>query len=92
MENHNSEPLFCAKCSQVLTPGRGGFFEVRATAVADPYPPILKVETGVSAKMDELIAKMQNDSVTNNEEDVHLFRIFHLCNHCFSRWKELPWG
>jgi hypothetical protein len=86
--------LFCGRCSVPLFPGRGGFFKIKFTAVADPYPPILDDQDlkELQLKYRELLRKLDETSATVAMESVAVTRVFQLCNTCFKTWLECPSG
>jgi len=93
--NDHGEPLFCARCLQPLTAGRGEFYVVLIDAVADPTPPNFTQEDlrrDVRGEIARLLKEMENCSQRELMDQVLRRTIIHLCNRCFASWIEDPAG
>ncbi len=87
----------CARCLQTIAEGRGEFFEVQITAVADPSPPILDEEIAPHAfaeieRRRELEELLEDVSAQEAQDQIHRQVTLSLCNRCFGDWIEDPAG
>lgn len=69
-------------------PGRGGFFEVKFIAVADPYSPIIDDEEldVLQAKLKQLLTEIEGMSAAKAVNGVVVENTFQLCNSCFRNY------
>jgi hypothetical protein len=85
--------LFCARCSAVLHPGSGDFFQVTIEAVADPWPPCITredLEKDIRGQIEEILANLEGLSEQEALDQVYRRLVLHLCNRCFRHWIENP--
>ena len=88
-------PIFCARCTVELTPGRGDFFVVRIEAVADPTPPNIAGEDlnrDHQQEIDRLLDQMRQLSAQEALDQVCRRLILTLCGPCYREWIEDPTG
>lgn len=86
-------PLFCDRCLVELNPGRGGHFQVRIEAVADPAAPVFTADDLAKdprAEWSSLMAKLGDLSEREAMDHVHRRVTLYLCNRCYRRWIENP--
>src|SRR4051794_39507895 len=91
----DESPLFCDRCSAVLTPGRGSFYVVKVEAMADPTPPAFTeghLARDVGSEIDRLLDGMRD--MTEQELMDRFYRrlVLYLCPSCYRRWIENPTG
>jgi hypothetical protein len=95
MATADQPPLFCDRCSTVLTPGRGSFYVIKVEAVADPTPPAFtEVELGrdIGREIDRLIERMRHMSEQELMDQVYRRLVLYLCTPCYRLWIENPTG
>lgn len=94
MSEQGEDILFCARCSRELQPGAGDFFEIRISAVADPYPPVLEDcdANELRKQIEQTLAQLSGTSSREAVESVAVQRVFQLCNLCYAQWIENPAG
>jgi hypothetical protein len=95
MADDDQPPLFCDRCSTVLTPGRGSFYVVKVEAVADPTPPTFTAGhliRDVGPEIDRLIQRMRDMSEQELMDQVYRRLVLYLCNPCYQYWIENPTG
>jgi hypothetical protein len=88
-------PLFCDRCSAVLTPGRGSFYVVKVEAVADPTPPAFdesQPARDVGREIDRLIHRMRDMTEQELMDQVYRRLVLYLCTPCYRLWIENPTG
>ena len=88
-------PLFCDRCSAVLTPGRGSYYVVKVEAVADPTPPsFAEPHPGVDVgrEIDLLIGRMRDMTEQEAMDQVYRRLMLYLCTPCYRIWIENPTG
>lgn len=93
--NPDNEPLFCARCSVELHPGRGDSYRVTIEAVADPAPPVLTSEDSsamVRRQIEQLLEELANVSEREALDQVYRRLIIHFCTPCYRHWIENPVG
>jgi hypothetical protein len=87
------QPLFCDRCSTLLTPGRGDFFVVSIEAVCDPSPPIDEIPPEkIREEIQGLLAHMEDVSEQEAMDQVFRRLTLYLCTACFRAWIENPTG
>ena len=84
------DPFICAQCNRELYLGRGTFFEVRISAVADPYSPDLDVSLDARREWEQLMKSLHAVSEQEAKDSVHREITLQLCNACFRIWIENP--
>ena len=87
--------LLCHRCGADLTPGKGDFYVVRITAVADPTPPhIDQVDLGVDVETEiqSLLDEMEGQTAQQLTDQVYRRMTIHLCADCYAAWIEDPTG
>jgi len=95
MASADQSPLFCDRCSTVLTPGRGNFYVVKVEAAADPTPPTFTeghLARDVSGEIDRLIARMRDMTEQELMDQVYRRLVLYLCTPCYRLWIENPTG
>jgi hypothetical protein len=95
MASPEQSPLFCDRCSTVLTPGRGSFYVVKVEAVADPTPPAFteaQLGRDVAQEIDRLIARMRDLTAQEAMDQVYRRLVLYLCTPCYRSWIENPTG
>jgi hypothetical protein len=88
-------PLFCDRCSTVLTPGRGNFYVVKVEAAADPTPPSFTeghLARDVGGEIDRLIRRMRDMTEQELMDQVYRRLVLYLCTPCYRVWIENPTG
>lgn len=88
-------PLFCDRCSALLTPGRGELYVVRIEAMADPSPPSFTAEDlarDVRHEIERLIARLGNVTEQEAKDQVYRRLVLFLCVPCYRKWIEDPTG
>ena len=92
---NNTDPLFCDRCSTILSPGRGNLYLVRIEAVADPFPPTISaedLEQDASEEIHRLLRQMGTMTEQELMDQVHRRLRLYLCAPCYARWIENPTG
>ncbi|MGB2820297.1 MAG: hypothetical protein WBF17_04910 [Phycisphaerae bacterium] len=88
--------LFCHRCGEILTPGRGDFYLVRIEAMADPTGPDISAEDlaerDPAEEIDRLIEQMRDMSEQELMDMVYRRLTIHLCGPCYRKWIEDPAG
>ena len=95
MTNHQDACLFCHRCGATLTPGRGDFYVVVITAIADPSPPVFTEEDlagDLEAEIQATLDAIRGMSERELAEQVYRRLVIHLCGRCYSQWIENPTG
>ncbi len=95
MASADQPPLFCDRCSTILTPGRGSYYVVRIEAVADPTPPAFSAADlgqDVGREIDRLIARMRDMTEQELMDQVYRRVVLSLCTPCYRHWIENPTG
>ena len=95
MDDDKDIPLFCHRCGLLLTPGKGNFYLVRITALADPAPPILTQEDfagDLEAEIEKLLQEMRGMSEQELADQVYRRLTIYLCAKCYGDWIENPAG
>jgi hypothetical protein len=95
MASPEESPLFCDRCSTVLTPGRGNFYVVKVEAVADPTPPSFtegQLARDVGREIDRLLERLRDMSEQELLDQVYRRLVLYLCTSCYRRWIENPTG
>jgi hypothetical protein len=88
-------PLFCARCSTKLYPGRGDHFRITVEAVADPAPPVFEeadLEKDLPAEIERTLARLEVVSEREAMDQVYRRLTFYLCGVCYRDWIENPTG
>ncbi len=87
--------LFCHRCGAALTPGKGDFYLVRITAVADPTPPSISEEDfegDLKSEIEKVLEEMRGLSEQELTDQVFRRLTIHLCARCYAEWIENPAG
>jgi hypothetical protein len=95
MASRDQSPLFCDRCSTVLTPGRGSFYVVKVEAVGDPTPPAFteaNLARDVGPEIDRLLERMRDMTEQELMDQVYRRLVLYLCNPCYRIWIENPTG
>lgn len=95
MASPDDAPLFCDRCSTVLTPGRGSFYLVKVEAMADPTPPAFTeghLGRDVGREIDRLLHRMRDMTEQELLDQVYRRLMIYLCTPCYRRWIENPTG
>jgi hypothetical protein len=95
MTSGEQYPLFCDRCSAVLTPGRGNYYVVKVEAVADPTPPAFTEahrDRDVGKEIDRLIERMRDMTEQELMDQVYRRLVLYLCAPCYRIWIENPTG
>jgi hypothetical protein len=88
-------PVICAKCTALLQPGTGLFFQVSIEAIADPTPPRLSTEDSpekIRDRIRQLLRDLEGTTAQEAMDQVYRRMTFCLCTQCFARWIENPTG
>jgi hypothetical protein len=89
------EHIFCHRCGEHLSPGRGDFYIVRIEAFADPTPPAITAEQlsgDLAGEIARAIREASGMSDRELTEQVYRRLTMHLCGPCYRRWIENPAG
>ena len=95
MATPDESPLFCDRCSIVLTPGRGNFYVVKVEAMADPTPPAFTeahLARDVGREIDRLVDRMRDMTEQELMDQVYRRVVLYLCSSCYRPWIENPTG
>ena len=87
--------LPCSRCQQGVQLGRGEGYLVDIRAVADPTPPVLTgddLSADASREIQRLLVRLRGMSERQVANQVFRRRLFCLCNACYARWIEDPFG
>ncbi len=89
-------PVICSRCSRLLTPGNGDFYEVTIEAVADPSPPNLEAidlaEHSMKGEINALVREMEDLSAQEAMDQIHRKMTIQFCRPCYRVWIEDPGG
>jgi hypothetical protein len=95
MTSAEQSPLFCDRCSAVLTPGHGSYYVIKVEAVADPTPPAFTEADrarDVGREIDRLIERMRDMTEQELMDQVYRRVVLYLCTPCYRTWIENPTG
>lgn len=98
MAKDSSRPddaIFCARCALELRPGAGDFHQITIEAVADPYPPILDLDSDekqLRRAIERTLAELSDMTSQEALDQVYRRMVIHLCRKCYSPWIENPAG
>jgi hypothetical protein len=95
LNSSSSEPTICQKCGELLTPGKGDFYEVHVEAFAENSPPVITLEDLLAdhgQEMRELAEQLKDVSPQEMMDQVHRQMTFFLCRQCYGQWIENPTG
>jgi hypothetical protein len=88
-------PLTCARCGGPIPVGRGEGYLIDIRAVADPTPPAFSAEdlqADTEREISRLLASLRGQSERQLLDQVYGRRLFCLCNACYARWIDDPFG
>lgn len=87
-----SSALMCERCGVRLEAGRGDFYVVKITAVADPAPPILDEEADAALEIKRLLRMLAHETESEALGQVYSHHLHRLCAACYKLWIEQPFG
>ena len=88
-------PLPCSRCGREVGLGRGEGYLVDIRAVADPMPPVFTgddLTRDASREIQKLLKQLRGMTTRQVSDQVYRRRLFCLCNACYVRWIENPFG
>ena len=87
--------LNCSRCGAPLALGRGECYLVDIRAVADPSPPVFTgddLSRDAAREIDRLLRQIRRMSEGELVAQVFRRKLFCLCNACYARWIDDPFG
>ena len=95
MTTEAASPLPCGRCGCDVRPGSGEGYLVDIRAVADPSPPVFTgddISSDASKEIQRLLTRLRGMTAKQVADQVYRRRLFCLCNACYARWIEDPFG